>query len=101
MGDQVYVEGAVSAIQWASKAGNGSRLALKTSDSDMSPTDVEKIVVIETEDVRIQQCWDKTKRTELGNSNHYTSIAALIVHWADELDKDLNTAEEVCRDTSS
>ena len=66
------------------------------STTESSPTEIEADGVIEKENAQMRQRWDKTKGKELGISNHYTSVAALIVHWAKELDKDLNCGKEVC-----
>lgn len=60
-----------------------------------SPTDMVKDGVVQEVDARIRRTWDKTKGAELGMSNHYTSIAVLIVHWAKNLDEDLKSWKEV------
>lgn len=60
-----------------------------------SPTEMVKNEVIQEVDARIRQAWDKTKCAELGISDHYTSVAVLIIHWARHLDEDLKSWKEV------
>lgn len=85
------VEGAVQARPLDPiKAGYGSPFPMSSS-----PTEGVKDDIIESNDTRMRQRWNKTKCAELGVPDHYTSIAVLIIHWAIELDEDLNCWEEV------
>jgi len=92
MAGNVYkVERAVTAIQLESmKSGRASPFP-----SQCPTNEKEQTGVIEKYDARNRQCWDKTKYAELGISDHYTNVAALIIHWARDLDKDLKCTEEV------
>lgn len=64
----------------------------RTTDSS---TNLEKEGVIVAQDTRMRQTFKTTIGKELGICNHYTHIAVLIIHWAQELDTDLQCGKEV------
>jgi len=92
-GNTYRVEGAVSAVALdGMKSGRASPFPTQPA-----PTQTEKVQtgVIEQLDARNRRSWERTKYQKLGISDHYTHVAALIVHWAKDLDEGLQSKEEV------
>ena len=60
-----------------------------------SPGEMEKDKVVQTQDSRMRQHWDKVMCKELDIPDRYHHVAILIIRWVKELDLDLQCGGEV------
>lgn len=73
-----------------------SALHRRKSSALISPAELEKESVVESQNALMRQHWNKAMHRELGTPDRYQNVAVLIVRWVEALDTDLQCWREVC-----